>query len=144
MDSAQLGTYTPAERGPIHTIGVLKYTTETYRDITDGLSNTLLVGESATKTDPSFRTFWAYAFAHYSLSAVTRQSRILLGDYDACSAAGGTGGSMPCRRGWGSFHPGGINFLICDGSVRLIPGNVDMQPLAAMATIAGGETVTPP
>jgi prepilin-type N-terminal cleavage/methylation domain-containing protein/prepilin-type processing-associated H-X9-DG protein len=141
LDSAQLGTFVRTNRGPIHTIGVLNYTTENYKDITDGLSNTLLVGERTTTTDLSFRTFWAYAYAHYSLSSVTPQSRILLSDYDACVAAGGTGGSMPCRRGWGSLHLGGINFLKCDGSVHFFPVSVDMQLLSSLATIAAGESV---
>ncbi|HEY1603230.1 MAG TPA: DUF1559 domain-containing protein [Pirellulales bacterium] len=144
LDSAQLGTYVRTNRGAIHTIGVLKYTTENYRDVTDGLSNTLLVGEYAKSTNVSFRTFWAYAYAHYSLSAVTPQSRIMSGDYDLCSAIADTGGSMPCRRGWGSFHLGGVNFLLCDGSVRLIAPQVNMQLLAAMATIAGGELSATP
>ncbi|HEY4310654.1 MAG TPA: DUF1559 domain-containing protein [Pirellulales bacterium] len=139
LDSAQLGTYVRTNRGPIHTIGVLNYTTENYKDIIDGLSNTLMVGESATRTDPAFRTFWAYAYAHYSLSAITPQPRILMGDYDACVSVGGAGGSMPCRRGWGSLHLSGLNFLKCDGSVHFVAISMDMQTLARLATIAGSE-----
>ena len=51
---------------------------------------------------------------------------------------------MPCRRGWGSFHPAGINFLLCDGSVRSLPTSIDMNLLAGLATIAGAEAVETP
>jgi len=134
-----LGDFPRTSRGAIHTIGVLNYTTESIAHVRDGTSQTLLIGESATRTSPSFRTFWAYAYAHYSLSAVTPQSRILLGDYEACKQAGGTGTSLPCRRGWGSFHNEVVQFVFCDASVRPIPIAVDMQALTAMATIDGGE-----
>ena len=139
IDSADLTTYQRSMRGPIHTVGVLDLATESYHHIGDGTSNTLLVGESTTSTRPSMRTFWAYAYAHYSLSAVTPQPRVLIGDYDACVTAGGRGASMPCRRGWGGLHPAGIYYLICDGSVHLISRDVDMQLLATLATIDGAE-----
>ena len=141
LDSGQLTTYKPQNRGPIHTIGVLGYTTERQRDVTDGLSQTLLVGESTTRTNLSFRTFWAYAYAHYSLASVTPQPRILFGDYDACTNAGGTGGSNPCRRGLGSYHPAGINFLYCDGSVRMTSTMIDINLLASLSTIAGNDFI---
>ena len=48
---------------------------------------------------------------------------------------------MPCRRGWGSLHLGGVNFLKCDGSVHFFSTSVDMPTLASLATIAGGEAV---
>ena len=110
-----------------------------FADITDGLSHTLMVGESTTRTDPAYRTLWAYSFEHYSLSAATPQARILLGDYDACTALGGSGLDFPCRRGWGSPHPGGLNFILCDGSGIFIRTTIDMNLFADLATIAGGE-----
>ncbi|MBN2290901.1 MAG: DUF1559 domain-containing protein, partial [Pirellulales bacterium] len=106
----------------------------------DGSSGTLFVGESTTCTNLGWRTLWAYSYAHFSLSAVTPQERILLGDYDRCVAVGGTGKSGPCRRGWGGNHPGGLHFLMCDGAVHLLDRNVDMNLLAELATIDGGET----
>ena len=125
-------------------MGVLGYRSESLDDIHDGSSNTLLAGESTTSTDPGFRTLWAYSFSYYSLSAVTPQSRILLGDYDQCVQIGGDGNSFPCRRGWGSFHPGGIHFVLCDGSVRFLSTTIDVNLLADLATIDGGEAAQPP
>jgi hypothetical protein len=63
-----------------------------------------------------------------------------LGDYDRCVQIGGQGGANSCKRGWGSFHAGNIiQYMLCDGSVRPISTEVDMNLLSDMATIAGGE-----
>ncbi|MEA1950605.1 MAG: DUF1559 domain-containing protein, partial [Planctomycetota bacterium] len=131
-------------RGPLHMVGAMGFKQESLRDVRDGSSGTLLVGESTTCTNLSWRTFWAYSHAHFSLSAVTPQERILLGDYDQCVAIGGQGSSYPCRRGWGGNHPGGLHFLMCDGAVHLLDRNVDMELLAELATIDGGETAQMP
>jgi prepilin-type N-terminal cleavage/methylation domain-containing protein/prepilin-type processing-associated H-X9-DG protein len=130
-------------RGPIHAVSTAGGTAqESFASITDGLSNTLLVGESVTRSHQSRRTFWAYAYTSYNQSSVTiGQARTLLPDFDQCVATGGLGGSNVCKRGWGSLHSGGrINFVMCDGSVRSISPSIDVnRVLPAMATIAGGE-----
>ena len=73
-----------------------------------------------------------------------RRERTLWGDYDRCVAAGGEGSDYPCQRGWGSFHPGGLHFALCDGSVQFINSTIDMELFAGLATIAGGESVSVP
>ena len=40
-----------------------------------------------------------------------------------------------------SFHPGGVNMLFLDGSVKFIKDSVGAQPYYGIATIAGGEVV---
>jgi prepilin-type N-terminal cleavage/methylation domain-containing protein/prepilin-type processing-associated H-X9-DG protein len=40
-----------------------------------------------------------------------------------------------------SMHPGGVNVLFCDGSARFIVNGIAAQTWAALATIAGGETL---
>jgi prepilin-type N-terminal cleavage/methylation domain-containing protein/prepilin-type processing-associated H-X9-DG protein len=131
-------------RGPIHMVGVWGYHVETFDGIKDGLTNTLMIGESTTSTNRAYRTFWANSFAHFTMSGVTTQSRTLLGDYDQCVKLGGAGGAFACKFGWGSMHPGGLHFLLCDGSVRFVNTNVDMTLLQNMATIAGGESAVAP
>lgn len=144
LDSSELGDYPKHDRGAIHTIGVRDFKCETLAHVRDGLSHTLLVGESTTRTSPVFRTFWAYSYAHYSLSAVTPQRRTLLGDYDQCKATAGKGASLPCRRGWGSLHGDVFYFAYCDGSAKAITTAVDLELLAGMATIDGHEMQSSP
>jgi prepilin-type processing-associated H-X9-DG protein len=131
-------------RGPIHVVGIANFTAEKYKNIRDGASQTFMAGESITRSNPGFRTLWAYSYAFYGLSSATPQARVLWGDYDCCQAAEGDGWSFPCRRGWGSAHRGGINFLMCDGSVHFIATSIDMDLFAQLATIDGGETVQLP
>ncbi len=144
IDSASFQNYPAEWRGPIHTIGISGLTVENYQKTTDGLSNTVLAGESTTRTNLSFRTFWSYSYAHYSLSSATPQSRTMLGDYNGCVAITGAGASLPCRRGWGSTHLGGSNFLLCDGSVHFYSGAIDMVLFGELGTIAGSESAQSP
>jgi prepilin-type processing-associated H-X9-DG protein len=118
---------------------------ERIADIIDGTSNTIMVGEYATKTHPRRRTFWAYAYTSYIMSDVSiGQSRTLIPDYDLCSVTPPTtNGANQCKRAWGSFHGAGmLNFAMGDGSVRAISPNIDMNTVfPALGTIAGGEVI---
>ncbi len=143
LDSSQVTSYPAAWRGSMHAVGVYGFEQECVRDVCDGTSQTLMAGESTTRTNHPWRTFWAYAYAHFSLSAVTPQSRTLLGDFDRCKETDGTGRDGPCRRGWGSYHADGLHFLFCDGAVHFVDTSVDMELLARLATIDGQEVVEP-
>jgi prepilin-type N-terminal cleavage/methylation domain-containing protein/prepilin-type processing-associated H-X9-DG protein len=113
-------------------------------DASDGTSNTLMIGEYATRTAPGRWTFWAYAYSSYSLSDVTiAQSRTLIPDYNLCVVTPPLRDNQ-CKRSWGSFHTGGqLNFAFGDGSVRTISPNIDVNTvMPALGSIAGGE-VTP-
>ncbi len=115
-------------------------------EITDGTANTLMFGEYATaKGSLNRRTLWAFAYTSYNLSDVTiGQSRTLIADFDICAATPPTtNGSNQCKRAWGSLHAGGtLNFAFCDGSVRTVPKNVDVNfVLPALGSIGNGETI---
>ncbi len=131
-------------RGPMYTIGYNQFGTVQPAHIRDGMSNTLLVGEMASRTRPRRRTFWAYTYTAYNKSSVSPETRALLGDYDLCQSTPGGWFGNPCKRGWGSYHPGGLHFLLCDGSVRFISTTVDVWVLTGMASIAGQEVIELP
>jgi prepilin-type N-terminal cleavage/methylation domain-containing protein/prepilin-type processing-associated H-X9-DG protein len=38
-----------------------------------------------------------------------------------------------------SYHPGGVNVLLCDGSVRFVPNTIDLVTWRSLSTRAGGE-----
>jgi prepilin-type N-terminal cleavage/methylation domain-containing protein/prepilin-type processing-associated H-X9-DG protein len=129
-------------RGPLHAVNLRNTQPESIASVTDGTSNTLMVGEYVTKTHERRRTYWAYAYTSYNQSSITiGQTRTLLPDFDQCVRIGGLGGSNVCKRGWGSLHGGSrINFVMCDGSVRSVSPSTDVNfVLPSMATISGGE-----
>ncbi|MBN2473563.1 MAG: DUF1559 domain-containing protein [Pirellulales bacterium] len=140
----QAQDYPRAWRGPLHVVGVSGFFEERTADVKDGVSNTLMVGESTTRTSPPHHTLWAYSYAFYSLSSTTPQARTLCGDYQRCRQEPGEGLVSPCRRGWGSNHHGGLNFLVCDASVRFLKQTIDEELFADLGTIAGGESAELP
>jgi prepilin-type N-terminal cleavage/methylation domain-containing protein/prepilin-type processing-associated H-X9-DG protein len=128
-------------RGALHVTNISGLREETLVGITDGTSNTLLIGEFSTRTNPRRASFWAYSYTSYAESTVTGIAGggvYLTNDYTACGTVGDVNN---CKRAFGSFHPGGMNFGLCDGSVRLITNSIDPTILGAMATISGGEVI---
>ena len=130
-------------RGPLSTVnentgGIVREATR-FRDITDGTSNTFLIGEYATRTRSRRGTFWAYTYTSYNSSDTHDQPRTLINDYDRCVAIGGAGGSNSCKRGWGSFHPTGLLFANCDGSVAFVPETIDPIVFAGKGAMGDGE-----
>jgi prepilin-type N-terminal cleavage/methylation domain-containing protein len=114
------------------------------RQVKDGVSKTLLLGEYHTANTPDRRTLWSYPYTSYNQSSAFPESRTLLPDYKRCQDIGG-GGEHTCKRAWGSLHTGGgIVFGRCDGSVGIIDPDIDMTVFCAAATIQGGEVQSLP
>ncbi|MCC7086663.1 MAG: DUF1559 domain-containing protein [Pirellulales bacterium] len=128
-------------RGALYTIGAINIRKPAkVKDMIDGTSKSLLVGEALNLTRHGRSTFWGYSYASYNKSTVVKESRTLLADFDRCTQIGGVAANNPCKRGWGSLHSGGvILFTFCDGSVRMLNDTIDLGVLAEAATIAGGE-----
>jgi prepilin-type N-terminal cleavage/methylation domain-containing protein/prepilin-type processing-associated H-X9-DG protein len=116
--------------------------------ITDGTSNTLLVGERYHREPywKAFETLGGWAWANYQAgqdyvgsSMVPVNYTLPAGNPDPPSFAV----QDPRVNAFGSGHPGGANFCLADGSVRFLRagGNADLPVLQAMSTRAGGETL---
>jgi prepilin-type N-terminal cleavage/methylation domain-containing protein/prepilin-type processing-associated H-X9-DG protein len=126
--------------------------------VTDGLSNTIFVGEEYYQIKDS------YAVAELDLSGVARRKAVWEFGSDSIDcqmsmneAFGSTGVKMNLPSpgagvtsgaaleayiaGYGSRHTGGANFLLGDGSVRFIRDSVDPVTYSALGTRAGGEVV---
>jgi prepilin-type processing-associated H-X9-DG protein len=109
--------------------------------ITDGTSNTIMVGERPPASDLSWG-WWAFSDFDNLLALPNKV------DYIG-SCAGSLPGrfrpdipSNPCAvvHYW-SMHPGGGNWLLADGSVRFI-SYANAAVLEKMASIDGGEVIT--
>jgi prepilin-type N-terminal cleavage/methylation domain-containing protein/prepilin-type processing-associated H-X9-DG protein len=132
-------------RGPMHAILAKGATPpsgyelrlERIKNITDGTSKTMLVGES-TNVVTRRRTYWAYTWGNYLLSQPTPYAPTLWGDFNRCTAAGTYGTSnRACHSGWFSNHSGGMNIAYCDGSVNFLSFDIDLNEFAALGSIAG-------
>ncbi len=142
-DNSNTNSAVLAGRGVLHHVGTNGASVEKMKDILDGSSNTIIVGEYHTISTPNRRTFWAYTYTSFNQSTVCPAcgSRTLLPDYTQCTNIGGTGGSNACKRGWGSVHTGIIHYLLADGSVRAISTNINLNTLGALASMHGGEVI---
>ncbi len=124
---------------------------EAIKDVTDGTSKTLLLGESTNRFDRR-RTLWAYSWGNYVLSQVSPQPQILWGNYrgsdtgisPGCMDVGVVGSPKPCQSGWFSGHTNGMNVQMCDGSGEFLSFDIDLRLLCFKASIAGGETESDP
>jgi prepilin-type processing-associated H-X9-DG protein len=139
-------------RGSEYDDGVLYEDSSTrIADISDGTSNTLLAGERPPSADLIFG--WWYAGwgqnkdgeGDMVLGVRTRNSSMWgdgcpNGPYDF--KAGDFKNQCDAFHFW-SPHPGGANFLLCDGSVRFLPYSANAI-LPALATRAGGEAAELP
>jgi prepilin-type N-terminal cleavage/methylation domain-containing protein len=119
-----------------------------FKDITDGLSNTLFVGERPPSEDLVFGWWFdGQGQGQTGSGDVTLGVRELNGPdgYRTCPHGpymfmpGSINNNCDTWHFW-SLHAGGANFLFGDASVHFLPYSAD-NILPAMATRAGGEVV---
>jgi prepilin-type processing-associated H-X9-DG protein/prepilin-type N-terminal cleavage/methylation domain-containing protein len=113
-------------------------------DISDGTSSTLLVGErsfryaEATWVGVVTGTDFAPTPGSPFAGQVYGASNFVLG-HTGESFGGPTGpGDV---NNFTSNHTGGVNFVFCDGHVRLLGSSVDYKTYKALSTRAGNETI---
>ena len=96
-------------RGPMHAVSAAGGTSqETITGITDGTSNTLMVGEYTTKTHPSRRTFWAYSAPRTtSRRSISQTGRCSLTSTSAWRSAASAGQTCASAGGAASTGAGG-------------------------------------
>lgn len=148
-DKACNDKYNPATKQALFNWNVYHAVT----DIKDGTSNTvalseLIAGPNATK---DLRGLWwddlgsGYSHLRTPNSAIPDQEVAASG---YCNSA-----KAPCKEGscWStmifaarSYHAGGVNATMADGSVHFFTNTIDASVWIALATIAGGEVVSQP
>lgn len=106
-------------------------------EITDGTSNTLMVGEDV----PSHNTWcsWPYANNAYGTCAIPLNVELRYSgpQYQP-------GADWQNLWSFRSRHTGGGNFAMADGSIRFVTDSIDLVSYRALATIRGGEVVSLP
>lgn len=102
------------------------------RDITDGTSNTLMVGERVGRVTDNGTTRQCWAATMYALDNEGDQNNNGLGDALGCARNPiNTFTTNNCRRNFSSRHVGGAHFVLADGAVRFVSENVDFSPSTA-------------
>ncbi len=116
-------------------------------DVRDGLSNTLAMGEfvqmdqtGAYASPPGNVRPWilgsSYSMGMYGCMVV---------EYPVNTEVDRFGHGIPGH--WlplGSFHSGGMNGLVADGSVTFLSDSIDLELYRQLTTVAGGEPVSIP
>lgn len=136
------------------------------RDLTDGTSNTTMIAEVAGRNElyrrgrkiapvagnPADEAFWnslegGGAWACPFQGAWELSGRLFDGTGIAgpcginCSNAKAAAGSLQDAGGMYSFHTGGAQVLLCDGSVRFLSENISGLTLALLIGRADGEVL---
>lgn len=110
------------------------------KEITDGTSNTLLIGEASPEdgNSPAWSSDGDWALTGIELNWDWQA-------HDECLIAGipspGKRECWPLLRGFRSYHPGGVDFAFADGSVRFLSDNIDHLTYRALSTKASGEVI---
>ena len=107
------------------------------RDVSDGLSNTMFVGEVVDGHIADSWNIWSYTGRHqHSMRSTENPLNTWPGEPFCFSHAG-----YCANAAFASRHPGGANFSFGDGRVQFLTEDVDLPTYQALSTIAGQETV---
>ena len=103
--------------------------------ITDGLSNTFMVGETIPALN--LHADWPY-FNHATATCGIGPNAT------QTSGAPYAPSDWPDVYSFHSQHTNGLNFAFADGSVHFISSTIDLGLYRSLATMAGGEVASPP
>ena len=120
------------------------------RDITDGTSNTIMIGESRTSEyvkDGQQMDYWAFG--------APQTGGWVLNGISGTEYSEGLGSCVVkpnanldltmhgvlMEMSFGSYHVGGAQYTLADGSVKFISENIDLGVYRALGTRGGGEVI---
>jgi prepilin-type N-terminal cleavage/methylation domain-containing protein/prepilin-type processing-associated H-X9-DG protein len=111
-----------------------------WRNVRDGTSSTLMIGEDLYVAErPGAGRFglgyaWAHSVEACAIAAFPLNARRPDGSPYAP-------GDWQGQNGFHSYHPGGAQFALADGSVRFVSDTIALGVLRSLATLQGREAV---
>lgn len=105
------------------------------RQVSDGTSNTFLIGESVVEQD--FHSAAFFADGDWASCGIPLNYFVLGAPVEEIKV-----NQWFDQRGFRSLHPGGAQFVMADGSVQYISEGIDTLTYRGLATRDGGEVVS--
>lgn len=132
-----------------------KYFVCSFKNVTDGLSKTIMVGETRVGCQSYADKGWAEAgsWGYQTTLAPLNFDSCISGASAAAAAAAATargldGCATYCNTAtsWGykSRHPGAVQFLMCDGAVVTVSENIDLVTLNVLGCRSDGKSASLP
>ncbi|MCC9605861.1 DUF1559 domain-containing protein [Blastopirellula sp. JC732] len=147
-DPTKDSTLISAAHGRIPNNGVFRFDgSRRAADITDGMSNTLMIGEYTHRDRTGTNSGYPGNVRVWVIGALSNQAyygaKVIYQD-TINSRRDRNDGVAFSHLPFISLHPGGANFLMADASVHFLPETIDFDVYRGLATINGGETAQLP
>jgi prepilin-type N-terminal cleavage/methylation domain-containing protein/prepilin-type processing-associated H-X9-DG protein len=135
-------TFRPTNQGNEATQGLLGMGSKVrLTDVTDGTSNTLMLGEISW-TDANYYRVWIRGTYDDSTANLDRDTTCCRNVANALKSTRYNGSDNANNVSFGSEHAGGgANFALGDGSVRWVSPGIRLETYLSVASYNGGEVV---
>jgi prepilin-type N-terminal cleavage/methylation domain-containing protein len=139
-DSYSTFTYTGCSHCPYSLQGVLGVNSKVnFKRVTDGLSQTLMVGELSWNKANVYRE-WARGYLGGTNGGSIAPCKSVKNPINATAFTSGNFNDVS----FGSDHVDGCHFARADASVQYVAASTDLDTLKSLASMNGGERVTQP
>lgn len=107
------------------------------KDLVDGTSNTILMGEYRSECSDHQRHGWSNVNSNWLMTTAPI-------NFETCKGGGGCNGvsNWETSQGFKSRHVGGVHLLLADGSVRFVSENIDYNMYQRLGDRRDGNTIS--
>ncbi len=107
------------------------------REVTDGTTNTILMGEYRAECSDHQQHGWSNVNSNWLFTTAPINFKTCPGNGTGCNASN----NWQTSQGFKSRHVGGAHILLCDGSVRFLSENIDYTTFQRLGDRRDNQTV---